>query len=88
MQNLNFVLMGHQDWDVQSVHTGVIVGYVRFNPAWHIFSFEPGAYKPPTARLSIGVSGSFDAALIAAFDPSVKAWLLYSGKLVIVSIHG
>ena len=51
MANLNFVLMGHQDWDAQSVHTGVIVGYVRWNPAWRLFSFEPGAYKLDSSSL-------------------------------------
>ena len=43
--NLDFVLMGLHDWDVQSVHTGLIVGAVRFNPAWQTFAFEPGGYK-------------------------------------------
>lgn len=44
MANLDFVLMGHQDWDVQSVHTGVIVGAVRWNPKWSMFAFQSTEY--------------------------------------------
>lgn len=44
MPNLDFVLMGHQDWDIQSVHTGLIVGCVQYNPGWHTFCFHSYNY--------------------------------------------
>jgi hypothetical protein len=41
MPNLNFVLMGLNDWDVQSIHTGLIVGRVEWREPWGCFSFCP-----------------------------------------------
>jgi len=51
MANLDFILMGHQDWDVQSVHTGAIVGAVRFNPGWNMFSFESAGLRLDSASM-------------------------------------
>ena len=51
MANLDFVLMAHQDWDVQSVHTGLIVGSVRWNKGWQTFSFQANPYDLDSAAL-------------------------------------
>ena len=51
MPNLDFVLMAHQDWDVQSVHTGLIVGSVRWNSRWNAFSFQANPYDLDSTAL-------------------------------------
>jgi hypothetical protein len=47
MQNLNFVLMGSsptgltQIWNVQSVHTGIDLGVVKWYSSWRRYAFFP-----------------------------------------------
>jgi hypothetical protein len=44
MPNLNFVLMGSNIWDVESAHTGVIVGFVEWRESWGAFGFQANSY--------------------------------------------
>ena len=49
MQNLNFVLSGRSDsgltqiWHVESVHTGVHLGSIKWYVPWRRYAFYPDA---------------------------------------------
>jgi len=49
MTNLNFSLVGRSDsgltqiWQVESAHTGIILGSVSWYAPWRRYAFYPGA---------------------------------------------
>jgi hypothetical protein len=44
MPNLKFISIGNQTWQVESLHTGLVVGNVVWNRAWDAFAFKPDGW--------------------------------------------
>lgn len=51
MVNLDFILSGHESWQVQSVHTSLVVGNVTYNPRWRAFAFKPDGWELDSSAL-------------------------------------
>jgi hypothetical protein len=41
MANLNFILVEHQKWEIESVHTEAFIGTIQWNYGWEAFNFQP-----------------------------------------------